>query len=107
MWSQYGDHHRGIAFGIRSNLNRVILDRGRFIQQVKYPATNERPHTRFINPKWADVQHVLWTKGKEWEYQKEWRIISTNPDTDFLQPGEVAEVIFGWRFKQAQESGDE
>ena len=87
MWSQYGEHHHGIAFGIPSNLKRVIFERGRFLQQVEYPATNERPHTPFSNPKQEDVQHVLWTKGKEWEYQKEWRIISTNPDTDFLQPG--------------------
>src|SRR5713101_1481396 len=98
MWSRYAEDHREIVFGIPSNLNRVISDKGRFVQQVEYPPTNERPHTPFSNPKLDDIAHVFWTKGREWEYQQEWRIISGNAETDVLQSGDIAEIIFGWRF---------
>lgn len=98
MWSRYAEDHRGIVFGIPSNLNRVISKRGRFVKQVQYPPTNERPHTPFNNPKLDDIADVFWTKGLEWKYQEEWRIISGNAETDFLQSGEIAEIIFGWRF---------
>lgn len=103
MWSGYADDHRGIVFGIPSNLNRVISDKGRFLKQVDYPPTNERPNTPFNNPKSEDIAHVFWTKGLEWKYQEEWRIISANGETDFLQAGEIAEIIFGWRFEGDKE----
>lgn len=99
MWCQYAEDHRGIVFGIRSNLHRVISDKGRFIEQVEYPPTNERLHTPFNNPKLdEEIARVFWTKGLEWDYQEEWRIISGNAETDFLESGEVAEIVFGWRF---------
>ena len=103
MWSLYAEKHKGIVFGISSNLNRVIGDNGRFLQQVEYPPINERPHTPFNNPKLDDVKHVLWTKGVEWAYQKEWRIISGNGETDFLQSGEITEIIFGWQYEGDKE----
>jgi hypothetical protein len=98
MWHQYGDKHRGIVFGIGSDLQRVIADKGRFLKKVIYPESNERPNTPFNNPNIAEIAHLFWTKGQDWSYQQEWRIISDNPETDLLGPGEVKEVIFGYRY---------
>jgi hypothetical protein len=98
MWRQYAERHHGIVFGIGSDLHRVIADKGRFLQEVVYPESNKRPSTPFNNPKGSDIAQVAWTKGRDWSYQEEWRIISDNPETDFLEPGEVKEVIFGYRY---------
>ena len=98
MWHQYGDKHGGIVFGIGSDLHRVIGGKGRFLEKVDYPESNERPNTPFNNPKPAEIAHIFSTKGQDWSYQQEWRIISDNPETDLLDAGEVKEVIFGCRY---------
>lgn len=98
MWHQYAAMHRGIVFGIGSDLDRVIAGKRRFLMQVDYPADNNRPNIAFNDPKLTDIAHMFWTKGQDWSYQKEWRIISDNPETDYLECGEVKEVIFGYRY---------
>ena len=96
MWSLYAGRHTGIVFGISSSLNRLIADKGRDLQQMFY--SQERPHTPANNPKMEDVVPALWTKGMDWEHQREWRIRSETDETDYLERGEVKEVIFGYRF---------
>jgi hypothetical protein len=98
MWSQYAEKHKGIAFGIPSNLNRVIKDKGRFLQQVEYPPANERPHTPFNNPKLDDVRHVLWTSSR-----RSFALHRANKETDILQSGEIAEIIYGWDYEGEKE----
>jgi hypothetical protein len=96
MWSLYAQRHGGIVFGIRSDCNRLIADKGRELQKMVY--SPRRPNTPFNNPKFEDVIPALWTKGMDWEYQQEWRILSVTGDTDYLVCGEVKEVIFGYRY---------
>jgi hypothetical protein len=96
MWALYAGRHFGIVFGISSSLSRVIADKGRVLQQMFY--STHRPHTPANNPKIEDVVPALWTKGMDWEHQREWRILSESDDTDYLERGEVKEVIFGYRF---------
>ncbi len=99
MWSLYAERHKGIVFGIGSKLNRVLADKGRHVQQMQY--SPRRPHTPANNPKFEDVVPALWTKGMDWAHQREWRILSENGDTDYLECGEVLEVIFGYRYDEA------
>ena len=96
LWALYADKHAGIAFGISSTLGRVIAQKDRFLEKVRY--TERRPSTPFNNPRPEDVAQVFWTKGTDWSHQKEWRIISPSNETDMLRCGEVAEVIFGYRY---------
>ena len=37
----------------------------------------------------------------DWAHQREWRILSENGETDYLERGEVLEVIFGYRFDES------
>jgi hypothetical protein len=96
LWSLYADRHAGIAFGISSAFGRVIAQKGRFLERVRY--STKRPNTPFNNPKPADVVSVFWTKGTDWSHQEEWRIISQTNETDILRCGEVLQVIFGYRY---------
>jgi len=96
MWSLYAHRHAGIVFGISSRCDRLIADKGRELQKMIY--SPNRLHTPFNNPKFEDVAPVLWTKGLDWEHQQEWRILAESDATDYLECGEVKEVIFGYRY---------
>jgi hypothetical protein len=43
----------------------------------------------------------LWTKGTDWAHQEEWRILSDSDEVEYLERGEVKEVIFGHRYDPA------
>jgi hypothetical protein len=96
MWSLYADRHAGIVFGISSRFDRLIADKGRSLQRMFY--SPNRFHTPFNNPKFEDVAPALWTKGMDWEHQQEWRILAESDAIDYLECGEVKEVIFGYRY---------
>ncbi len=96
MWSLYAERHAGIVFGISSSLDRVIADKGRDLIKMAY--SPRRSHTPINNPKFEDIVSSMWTKGTDWEHQQEWRIISETGTFDFLECGEVKEVIFGYRY---------
>jgi hypothetical protein len=96
MWSLYAERHAGIVFGITPPLDRLIANKDRGLQKMVY--SPHRPHTPANNPRPEDVVSVLWTKGMDWEHQQEWRIHSETGATDYLQDGEIKEVIFGYRY---------
>lgn len=107
MWAHYARNHTGFLIGFDSE--QTIL-------------ANESPH-RLLTPVTYRVgrpskptfeeltnEELLHTKGKEWEYEKEWRIIDSSFSADgdpsreaplcwpfHFRPQAVAEVIVGCR----------
>lgn len=77
MWSHYADSHRGIVIGF--NLNEYSPD----LHEVKY--LNDRikiPLSSTCNDdeeKRKIMISVMTSKSKDWEYEKEWRLISKLP----------------------------
>jgi hypothetical protein len=62
LWSHYADRHRGIALGFDINANMA--------KEVKY--SRRRPP--FYKADASTVQMLLYTKGLDWQYEKEVRI---------------------------------
>jgi hypothetical protein len=106
MWAHYAASHRGFAIGFDSD--QPILSGSsphRRVEAVKY--TDARPS----KPTWDELSdtELLLTKGLDWAYEKEWRILDSlySADGDAWDPAEtcwpfrirpqaVAEVIVGW-----------
>ena len=104
MWTFYGKNHQGICVGIDMGKAKKYLDRilGLFIGcpelEVQYQDIRKRPD--FFRDKNAIFTYQLSTKAKEWEYEKEVRLISINPSRMFMKllPNQAdKEVYDGWK----------
>jgi hypothetical protein len=58
------------------------------LELVYYPANNEYPNVNFFTSSMQEqVDAILLTKAKHWEYEREWRIIDTSgPGLHEIQP---------------------
>ena len=89
LWAHYADSHRGICIGFRVERSTDLKS----AVEVKYQDTP---------PVWRGedsdlVQKVFCTKWSHWEYEKEWRTISTDRDYIELPRGVIETVILGVR----------
>jgi hypothetical protein len=85
MWSHYAQSHRGFVIQLDSehaffNQRRSDADEFGYLRKVRY---DERPSTVLTNVDSADVFCV---KGKDWEYEKEWRMLRPLRDCDKMIP---------------------
>lgn len=95
MWAHYADGHRGFCIGYSPDCFGELVP-----QPVTYPREPDplgfgRMHS--LDGMDLSVLHkMITTKGEEWEYEKEWRVINSAPETEVpLLPGSVKSVIFG------------
>ena len=45
---------------------------------------------------------LFFTKAKNWEYEKEWRMLNEEGDKELPVPGEISGIIFGLRMPDEQ-----
>lgn len=101
MWSHYADEHRGICIEFeRTNSN--FLGDSDMTKPVKY--LKSYPKIRaidFMTPSSVSInQKMLWTKSNDWEYEREWRMISEIGNKIFPIPAKITSIIFGIRASQ-------
>lgn len=84
MWADYGDCHRGfvIEFDSSSTFFSPCAARGAIGLLAKVVYTAERPAIIAYDPslrveEYAErlIRNVLLTKGLDWEYEQEWRMV--------------------------------
>jgi hypothetical protein len=93
MWSHYGDGHSGICIEVD------IPDSHPDLKPVNYDLFP--PYVESLS---ADLAlRVLTTKGKDWAYEKEFRIIS-NDEKDYYDNVKVASVSMGMRCSAVNKS---
>ncbi|MFC1490737.1 DUF2971 domain-containing protein [Candidatus Latescibacterota bacterium] len=76
-WSHYSDSHRGFCIGFDRD---ILLDQiNKFYEESKTILSLEKVRYSedfpLINPYTMDIVDQLRTKSKEWEYEKEYRLI--------------------------------
>ena len=102
MWSYYNSH-KGVCIGL--NLDAVLKCCNYkffgilfpFAEEVQYRDIHQKPDYFKDHPSWIDL---LTTKSKEWEHEKEVRIITKNPawvnaGSDFPKEFEKDSVVDG------------
>ena len=76
LWSHYADFHKGVCLRFD-----ILKDMDTFLSPIKVDYNNEYPRVKYISqyinndPNLADA---LWHKAKDWEYEKEYRVIKPN-----------------------------
>ncbi|SCZ75154.1 MULTISPECIES: DUF2971 domain-containing protein [unclassified Pseudomonas] len=110
MWAHYGDSYKGCMLGFQ-HIDELSTPFGA-AEKVRY--TNEAPiigsavdfllYGPSSEQKKETRLAIYHTKAKDWEYEKEWRVIhKVNPGGDTLYtdfkfyPGELKSITFGLR----------
>ncbi len=92
MWSHYADNHFGLCLGFDVGENPG--EKGFY--KINY--STDYPEIDLENIWHKDgLMKILYTKGKAWEYEKEWRLITTDGDVLLPYTADLVEVVFGNR----------
>lgn len=108
MWAHYSDEHRGAVIGIDIGDSNFVEGSKGYQYQKEVHYTSARPD---VPPKGSIPIEHLFTKSREWGYEKEYRIIRElrygTPKTSVpklqdivlfdLSPGCIKHLIFGVR----------
>lgn len=110
MWSHYADSHKGLCIGYDASdifkqdftkqnaiLRKCIYTDDAYLDSLslEIPIINNRDLEAFKNnifnqPSFLDAYSI---KHKDWEYEKEWRIITHNTENKIILP--IREICFG------------
>ncbi|MCA9029682.1 MAG: DUF2971 domain-containing protein [Planctomycetaceae bacterium] len=98
MWSHYGDEHRGLCLEFtRTDSN----DLGKWDHCMPVLYCDELPSFQPLELEDSkSVTKVLTSKGRFWEYEQEWRILSYEGNKAFPFPGDLTGVVFGFAMPQ-------
>lgn len=90
MWAHYGDNHRGVCLGFQDLPNVLKIQYVSELQEYNVMLSNG---DQLIN--------ALRCKAKDWEYEREWRIIVSDPINEVIErvysPASLLKVILGSR----------
>lgn len=103
MWSHYGDKHQGICLGFDRTKDKNFFENSLYVTYPpEYPSFNF-VKDRFTKAPGDTVKFHMGTKSRDWEYEKEIRIIHEK-EIDDVYRGAVkfkkealVEVIFGYK----------
>lgn len=89
MWAHYAANHSGFAVGVRTvgrPLARVDKDVGHegVLRKVVYRKDRVAVHVDQMDMSWE----MLFTKGLDWSYEREWRIVRQLQNRDDVLPDE-------------------
>jgi len=93
MWAHYARNHTGFCIeyardDIKHNfLNHCMCRPVNY--SLKYPNLNQELDTLGVN---------IYTKSKDWEYEKEWRLVSKRDGIEIM-PAPMTGIIFGLKMK--------
>lgn len=102
MWSHYADNHKGICIELERSENNALGDHEK-TDKVKYTQRYPSLSSNILldNEKFnSSLKRVLYTKSKQWEYEKEWRTVKPQGGKTYSLPGDVKSITFGARSSQ-------
>ena len=95
MWSHYANKHRGFCLEFSTEQFSVGLTTGR-TGPLPVHYTDKYPVARIIDE--IALRETILTKAEQWEYEKEWRIITPEQTGLYPFPSHcLTGVIFGCR----------
>jgi len=105
MWSHYANQHKGFCIGfVRKNGNQLgdITKTQPVEYDCNYPEVN--PLDENGNYDHSIFTKMLFTKAKNWEYEKEWRLVYPEGDKEESLPADISTIIFGLRMPEGHKA---
>jgi|AntAceMinimDraft_9_1070365.scaffolds.fasta_scaffold04417_2 hypothetical protein len=94
MWSHYADHHKGFCVKFIRNEKSQLGDIEK-TRPVNYSCKYPSPDPFSENGMEKLFDELFFTKAKNWEYEKEWRMLNEEGGIELLVPGKITAIIFG------------
>lgn len=102
MWSHYADNHKGVC--IEFEFPEDSLEKSE-LSKVNY--SNEFPKFKFDDYRGLskedvqkNIRQLITVKAKDWEYEKEWRLIHDEKNTLYPKKLNIKSVLLGVRGDQ-------
>lgn len=95
MWGLYAEKHQGIVFGVGPVLEQICGHKMMLTRQVLYDEKRPQIAIPFVDQ--DVILEAVRTKSLDWDYQAEWRLISTEVKHWPLRREEVAEIVVGYK----------
>jgi hypothetical protein len=94
MWSHYAKQHKGIVLQLE-----IAKDPETMLFAMKVDYSDEYPILNFAQGLEGQLQKIILRKFKDWEYEKEWRVLIIGGASTYLkfQPKTLTGLIFGCR----------
>jgi len=98
MWSHYANQHKGFCIGFVRKSDNLLGDIDK-TQPVEYDCNYPEvdPLDENGNYDQSIFTKMLFTKAKDWEYEKEWRLTYDEGDREEPLPADISSIIFGLR----------
>jgi hypothetical protein len=109
MWAHYADEHRGLCVGFRlSDKFTALRDNSPVVGTEQSGYFPNNPFVNYLVNMGITEELVPWdqfwfrvfsiglvAKHNSWRYEQEVRIIRNQPGTEWFQPKEIVEIVFG------------
>ncbi|MFH1931728.1 MAG: DUF2971 domain-containing protein [Pseudomonadota bacterium] len=105
MWSHYANQHKGFCIGfVRKNDN--LLGDITKTQPVEYDCNYPEVDPLDENGGYdhSSFRKMLFTKAKDWEYEKEWRLVYDEGDREEPLRADISSIIFGLRVPEGHKA---
>lgn len=92
MWSHYTDSHKGYC--IEYDCSKYPINTQETLYKIKYEKNKPDITKQIEDEDMEAFASALMTKAIDWEYEKEWRLITTIDDDDFIQDNNAITSIY-------------
>lgn len=101
MWSHYANQHKGFCIGFVRKNDNLLGDINK-TQPVQYNCNYPEvvPLDESGNYNHSIFTKMLFTKAKNWEYEKEWRLVYDEGDKEEPLPADISTLIFGLKMPE-------
>lgn len=105
MWSHYADQHKGFCIGL-ARKNDNLLGDITTTQPVEYDCNYPEADLLDENGNYdhSIFNKMLFTKAKDWEYEKEWRLVYDEGNKEEPLPSDILSIIFGLRMSEGHKA---
>ena len=101
MWSHYANQHEGFCIEFVRSPNKLLgdIERTRPVDyHYHYPEVEPLDLDGNIDP--SIFRKMLFTKAKDWSYEKEWRLTYDEGNKGEQLPADISSIIFGLRMHE-------
>jgi hypothetical protein len=111
MWSHYADKYQGVVIRFKANIYNSPFTVAQPVTYVEsLPQFDANDFLNLESMPTKSIKYITLTKGIEWSYEKEWRIVSgmRNPENTFelisFNPKELTALYLGCKISQEDKS---
>ena len=102
MWSHYADNHKGVCIEFefpKDSLEKSEIDKVNYCNEFpKYSFDDYRGKSK--EEVQNKIRELITIKAKDWEYEKEWRLIHSKKNTFYPETLKIKSVLLGVRGDQ-------